>query len=217
MLKEERRTAAVPLQSEDWCFEGSRARRCGERYYQGRPKLLFPWRVAFFAEHCPWNCKPLEDKESGEIKPHMQIGPSPFEVSCVGGHLQCSPISEDAKHPVILPKQHHVSDLIIRHYHLCCGHSGLEHTLSVIRERYWIVQARISLYQVLNGCFHCKRIQASMGQQKTANSPVDRVCPLEPPFTHVGVHCFGPLFVHWGRSTVKRYGVLFTCLAVHAI
>lgn len=47
---------------------------------------------------------------------------------CVGGRLQRSTISEDAKHPVILPKQHHVSDLIIRHYHLRCGHSGLEHT-----------------------------------------------------------------------------------------
>ena len=31
----------------------------------------------------------------------------------VGGRLQRSPISESAKHQVILPKQHHVSDLII--------------------------------------------------------------------------------------------------------
>jgi len=88
---------------------------------------------------------------------------------CVRGRLQRSPISEYAKHPVILPKQHHVSDLIIRHYHLRCGHSGLEHTLSMIRERYWIVQARVSLRRVLNGCFHCKRTQASVGQQKMAN------------------------------------------------
>jgi len=53
---------------------------------------------------------------------------------CLGGRLQRSTISEDAKHPVKLPKQHHVSDLIIRHYHLRCGHSGLEHTLSMMRE-----------------------------------------------------------------------------------
>ncbi len=79
------------------------------------------------------------------------------DLICVGGRLQRSPISDEAKHPIILPKKHHVSDLIIRHYHLSCGHSGLEHTLSMIRERYWIVQARISLRRVLNGCFHCKR------------------------------------------------------------
>ena len=135
----------------------------------------------------------------------------------VGGRLQRSPISEGAKHPVILPKQHPVSDLIIRHYHQRCGHSGLEHTLSMIREKYWIVQARVSLRRVLNSCFHCKRVQASVGQQKMANLPEDRVCPSEPPFTHVGVDCFGPLFVRRGRSTVKRYGVIFTCMAVRAI
>ena len=87
----------------------------------------------------------------------------------------------------------------------------------MIRERYWIVQARVSLHRVLNGCFHCKRTQASVGRQKMANLPEDRVSPSEPPFSHVGVDCFGPLLVRRGRSTVKRYGVLFTCLAVRAI
>ena len=109
-----------------------------------------------------------------------------------------------------------MSDLIIRHYHLCCGHSGLEHTLSRIRERYSIVQARISLRRVLNGCFRCKRTQASVGQQKMANLPEEKVCTPEPPFSHVGVDCFGPLLVRRGGSTVQRYGVLFTCLAGRA-
>jgi len=35
------------------------------------------------------------------------------DVICVRGLLQRSPIDDDAKHPAILPKQHHVSDLII--------------------------------------------------------------------------------------------------------
>ena len=87
----------------------------------------------------------------------------------------------------------------------------------MIRERYWIVQARVSLRRVLNGRFHSKRMQASVGRQKMANLPEDRVCPVEPPFSHVGVDCFGPLLVRHGRSTVKRYGVLFTCLAIRAI
>lgn len=50
-----------------------------------------------------------------------------------------------------------------------------------------------------------------------ANLPEDRVCPSEPPFSHVGVNCFGPLLVRRGRSAVKRYGVLFTCLQVRAV
>ena len=39
----------------------------------------------------------------------------------------------------------------------------------------------------------------------------------EPPFTHVGVDYFGPLYVRQGRSNVKRYGCLFTRLAVRAV
>ena len=47
-------------------------------------------------------------------------------IMCVGGWLHNSTIEQDAKHPVLLPKDHHVS--------------GLEHTLSLIRQKYWIVQ-----------------------------------------------------------------------------
>ena len=47
--------------------------------------------------------------------------------------------------------------------------------------------------------------------------PEDRVNPSEPPFSYVGVDCFGPLDVRRGRSTVKRYGVIFTCLSIRAI
>ena len=70
---------------------------------------------------------------------------------------------------------------------------------------------------ILNSCFDCRRRQAAVGQQKMAHLPDNRVTPSEPPFSYVGVDCFGPLDVCWGRSTVKWYGVLFTCLSIWAI
>ena len=45
----------------------------------------------------------------------------------VGGRLRQAPISQPAKHQIILPNKHHVVDLIVRYYHLMSGHSGLEH------------------------------------------------------------------------------------------
>ena len=50
-----------------------------------------------------------------------------------------------------------------------------------------------------------------------SNLPVDRVTPSRPPFTCVGVDCFGPFVVCRGRSEMKWYGVLFTCLAIRAV
>jgi len=35
----------------------------------------------------------------------------------VGGRLQNSPLSVDTNHPFILPKRHHVTELIVHHYH----------------------------------------------------------------------------------------------------
>ena len=50
-----------------------------------------------------------------------------------------------------------------------------------------------------------------------ANLPVERVTPNKPPFSSVGVDCFGPFEVRRGRSLAKRYGVLYTCVAIRAI
>ena len=47
--------------------------------------------------------------------------------------------------------------------------------------------------------------------------PEDRTVAGEPPFSRVGVDYFGPFHVKRGRSLVKRYGVVFTCLSSRAI
>ena len=50
-----------------------------------------------------------------------------------------------------------------------------------------------------------------------ADLPDGRVQPDLPPFTHIGIDYFGPLFVKQGRSQVKHYGCLFTCLMTRAV
>ena len=135
----------------------------------------------------------------------------------VGGRLTQASIRNAAKHQVILHKKHHVVDLIVRHYHLKSCHSGLEHVLYLIRESFRILNARTAVKSVLRGCFDCKRRQAPLGEQQMADLPTDRVTPEKPPFTFVGVDCFGPFVVWRGRSHVKRYGVFFTCLSIRAI
>ncbi|CAB4014860.1 Tyrosine kinase receptor Cad96Ca, partial [Paramuricea clavata] len=59
--------------------------------------------------------------------------------------------------------------------------------------------------------------KAPVLEQKMADLPKDRLTPDHPPFTYVGVDYFGPFHVRCGRSLVKRYGVIFTCLVIRAV
>ena len=147
-----------------------------------------------------------------KLDPELRDG-----LLCVGGRLRHAPIKEEQKHPVILPKKHHVVDLIIRHYHLLSGHSGQEYVLSLIRKNFWIIKGRVAVRRIVNRCFGCRRRQAPVGAQKMSDLPADRVTPDKPPFSFAGVDCFGPFWVKIARSQVKRYGVLFTCLVSRAI
>ena len=50
-----------------------------------------------------------------------------------------------------------------------------------------------------------------------ASLPCPRVTAFERPFASTGVDYFGPFLIKQGRSQVKRYGCIFTCLAIRAI
>ena len=136
---------------------------------------------------------------------------------CIGGRLSCARIPLDAKHQIILPKNNHVSSLIINHYHTLSGHSGRQHVLSLLRQRYWVIKANSAVRKILTKCYRCRRREAPFCEQKMADLPEDRLVPDRPPFTTVGVDCFGPFHVRRARSLVKRYGVIFTCTTIRAV
>ena len=71
--------------------------------------------------------------------------------------------------------------------------------------------------QVLSKCFDCQKGKAKPAEQFMAELPKSHVTPSEPPFTYVGVDCFGPIEVKQGQSLVKRFGCLFPCLTVRAV
>ena len=152
--------------------------------------------------------KPLKKSSKlGKLNPEYRDG-----LLRVGGRLRNAPIAEDEKHPVILPKNHHVSKLIIQHIHRKIGHQGRNHILAELRQKYWVIGAGAMTKIVVRKCIICQKNRAKAGEQMMADLPAYRVQGEQPPFTNVGMDFFGPFAVKCGRSSKKRYGVVFTCM-----
>ena len=62
----------------------------------------------------------------------------------------------------------------------------------------------------------CRKLRGSVQEQHMAVLPPDRLEPA-PPFTSCAVDYFGPFIIKEGRKELKRYGVLFTCMASRAV
>lgn len=152
---------------------------------------------------------------------------SPFinkdSIICVGGRLKHANIPFESKHQIIISKDHPLSSLLITDLHTKNAHVGRDHTLSLLREKYWVPNCRGLIRRILKICLYCKRRSLKPKNLLMSNLPHDRLRSYEKPFTATGIDCFGPLYVKLSKNTrrnqalAKRYGVIFTCLTTRAI
>ena len=155
---------------------------------------------------------PKKSSRLGPLSPKLEDG-----LIIVGGRLQFSELSDGAKHPKVMPEKHHLTALIIRAVHEDQCHSGTSHVLASVRQHYWVLRGRAAVKRQLQACLMCRRLYRATEDQQMAPLVKERLTPNQPPFTYVGVDYFGPLYVKCRRSTVKRWGCIFTCLATRAV
>ena len=77
----------------------------------------------------------------------------------VGGRLSRANIMEEMKYPILLPYKSHVTTLIVRHIHQQLGHSGRNHVLSKLREKYWVINAYSAVRSCISHCVGCRRLR----------------------------------------------------------
>ncbi|XP_071830327.1 uncharacterized protein [Apostichopus japonicus] len=139
----------------------------------------------------------------------------------VGGRLSDADLTQEEKHPVIVPPGH-VSTIIIRHYHESVAHQGRHITEGAIRAAgFWVVGGKRRTCNVIKVCVTCKKLRGKEEYQLMADLPADRVT-CEPPFTSVGVDVFGPWQVLARRTrgasaNNKRWAVIFSCMYTRAV
>ncbi|XP_055612123.1 uncharacterized protein LOC129758602 [Uranotaenia lowii] len=130
---------------------------------------------------------------------------------------ECAHVEECTKHPILLPKRHLVTDLIIASVHQKFCHMNHQSTLNEIRRRFYVPALKSVYNRVRDRCQHCKILRAKPEAPEMSGLSVGRLQPFCRPFSYVGIDYFGPMHVVIGRRTEKRWGVLITCLTVRAV
>ena len=146
---------------------------------------------------------------------------SPFiehELIRVGSRLSKSQLPYEQVNPVLLPKQHHISTLIMPSAHEKVKHAGRERTLSESRTKYWIVGGRKLAKNCTKNCVTCRKERQPPHTTLMGNLPQDRVKVQSPPFSVTGVDLFGPFHLKYGRNeSSKAWGAIFTCATTRAV
>ena len=114
---------------------------------------------------------------------------------------------------------HHIADcrLIIKHFHERTHHQGKGMTLNEVGSNgFWVVSGPSVVANIISSCVKCQRLRGAVQEQRMSDLPEDSLEPT-PSFTYCAVNYFGPFIIKDGRKELKRYGVLFTCMASRAV
>ena len=132
----------------------------------------------------------------------------------VGGRLKNSTSPYKIKHPLLMPKSSHVTVLLVRQFHHGKQHhQGYGMTHNAIRQAgYYIINGRSMISHIIAKCVTCRKLRGRTQDQKMSDLPPERLTP-SPPFTYTGMDVFGPFYIKEGRKELKRWGLIFTCLA----
>lgn len=141
------------------------------------------------------------------------------------GRITNASLPDSSKTPILLPAKHAFVNLLVKQTHNLVKHSGINATLTALRERFWVLRGRETVKKIIRRCVVCRRFDATPCKpSRFADLPSTRVSD-DPPFTHIGLDFAGPLYVKETRTNSeagdsdpnKVYVCLFTCASTRAV
>jgi hypothetical protein len=161
-------------------------------------------------------------KHIGPLARQMRLFIDDDDILRVGGRLHNAPIAYAAKFPILLPPRTHFTELLAIDAHLKVKHSGLQSTITNIRQTYWVTQIRPFVKTLLRKCVICRKVNGKP-YRKPIPAPLQTSRLLvAQAFTVTGVDFSGALFVKdtnakGSPAERKAYICLFTCAVTRAI
>ncbi|XP_071055150.1 uncharacterized protein [Onthophagus taurus] len=138
----------------------------------------------------------------------------------VGGRLKNSNLPFDHKHPVLLPKNTRLSELIVEQVHREFLHPGHRALLSLVMQQFWILGSRSVIHRIISRCLICFKVKPRSYAPLMADLPRFRIEAVKA-FSIAAVDFAGPIFTtlnrRRGSRSVKSYLCIFVCTATKAI
>ena len=111
----------------------------------------------------------------------------------------------DARFPIILPRGHWVTRLIVRYFHELANHSaGINFVLAQFSQRYWIPAPRDEIKECENQCNECKKRKNKTATQVMAPLPPNRLRLAYRAIEQIGVGYAGPITTIQGRDKTRQ-------------
>ncbi|XP_015120964.1 uncharacterized protein LOC107043826 [Diachasma alloeum] len=212
--------------------------RCSSESFSETSRIV-PYCFRFLSafteqkEPSPLNVEELNKAEKTIIK-LVQHQEFPIELHCLKeereipdksvlrGRLKYASVSENQKHPMVLPAKNHITNIIIRDEHVRLHHCPPEQLLHPVRQRFWPLSGRKEAQKVVKHCLKCFRFNPRIPGIMMGELPKERVRGDQRPFTVSGVDYAGPIQVRESRRRgrihiSKGYIAVFVCFATKAV
>lgn len=124
----------------------------------------------------------------------------------------------NARHPILLPRTHRLTQLVIEREHIRNLHAGLQGTIACKATAVRPLSIRSTTRSIIRKCITCFKCKPMNSEAIMGIPP--RVVPSRP-FSNCGVDYAGPLVLREGKRrnarNQKAYIYIFVCLATKTI
>mgnify|MGYP002804322562 CR=1 FL=1 len=139
------------------------------------------------------------------------------EFLCCGARIHNAPLSQQAKHPYLLPPNHLFTALVVYEAHARQLHSSTAPTVTAWRQNLWITSITQYVNELLRRCVICRKLEGTpYNAPDPAPLPTIRVQQAEP-FYVTGPDYAESLYVIEHNREIKSYVCSFTCAVTRSI
>ena len=119
--------------------------------------------------------------------------------------------------PILLSSDSYLTKLIILNIHEKTAHSGKYVVLNELRRKFWIPRCFSIVKKQLRNCIFCKRLNERSIKLNQSPYRIERLSPIDIPFSQVYMDYLGPFNVKINNVSSKIWILCITCMWSRAI